>query len=137
MAKKVEKPYAGGTMTEAAFFGMMRSALRRVRWAPKYKALTNAKKYVTMKHDDGTPVLLKSGRNKGKPKTVALYKCADCGKDFRGKDVEVDHIVPCGSLKCWDDLVGFAKRLYCEIDGFRILCKPCHLIRTNKERKKK
>jgi len=109
--KLVERTRAGKTMTEAAFFGMIRSSLRRTRWRPKYEALTNAKKYVTLYNEDGTEVLLKSGKNKGKPKVVPLYTCADCKEDFRGKDVEVDHIIPCGSLKVWEDLVGFAQRL--------------------------
>jgi len=137
MAKRklVERTRAGKTMTEAAFFGMMRSALRRVRWKPKYEALTNAKKYVTLYNEDGTEVLLKSGKNKGKPKVVPLYTCADCREDFRGKDVQVDHMVPCGSLKCWDDLVSFAQRLYCEADKLRVLCLGCHQKISNKENK--
>jgi len=120
MAKrKIPRPYAGGSMTEAAFFGMIRSALRRVRWTPKYEALNKAKRELKPK--------------KGNQKYE--YQCADCKKWFKGKEVQVDHIIPCGSLKGWDDLVCFAQRLYCEVELLQVLCKKCHQEVTNKERK--
>jgi hypothetical protein len=27
--------------------------------------------------------------------------------------------------------------LFCEADGFQLLCKPCHQLKTNEERRKK
>ena len=45
----------------------------------------------------------------------------------------MDHIVPCGSLKSYDDLAGFAERMFCEAMG-SALCKECHQDKTNAER---
>lgn len=53
------------------------------------------------------------------------------------KEVEVDHIVPCGTLKCVEDLPGFVTRLFCEADGFQVLCKAnCHSKKTRKRHAK-
>lgn len=58
------------------------------------------------------------------------YKCASCRKWHQGKDVAVDHIVPAGTLKTYDDLPGFVERLFCEADGLQIQCKACHKTKT-------
>ena len=65
------------------------------------------------------------------------YTCADCNEWFKTKEVEVDHIVPAGSLKDYSDLAGFCERLFCEADNLRVLCKPCHKKRTDEERENK
>jgi len=57
------------------------------------------------------------------------YMCQACKGWRPAKQVEVDHIVPCGSLKRFDDLVGFTERLFCESDGLRVLCERCHALR--------
>ncbi len=116
--KLVERPYANGKMTKAAFFGMIRSALRRVKWTPKYEALADAKRKLKLK--------------KGNQRFE--YKCNICKKWFKGSEVQVDHIIPCGSLKDWEDLVGFAKKLYCDAELLQVVCKPCHQKITNEER---
>lgn len=108
----VEKTRCGGTLTEAAFWGFLRSGLRAKyqKWGPRFAALLNARsKY--------------EGRN---PRQRWQFECAICKNQFAQKEVEVDHITPCGSLRGWDDLVGFTQRLFCEIDGLRVLCKSCH-----------
>jgi len=65
------------------------------------------------------------------------YRCSCCKKWFKDKDISVDHIVPAGSLKNYDDLPGFVERLFCEEDNLQILCKDkCHQAKTNKERGK-
>lgn len=51
--------------------------------------------------------------------------------------VEKDHIVPCGSLKSYEDLPGFVERLFAPVTGYRILCKPCHKIITKEARANK
>jgi hypothetical protein len=38
----------------------------------------------------------------------------------------VDHIVDVGSLKSFEDLGEWTKRLFCETDGLRVLCTACH-----------
>ena len=114
MGRRVPRTRNGEQWTEARFFGFLRSSLRSAfqKWGPKHEAKRQAK------------VAYNS------------YKCAACGEAFASKEVEVDHIVPAGSLKTFDDLPGFAERMFCEVDGFQVLCKECHQAKTNKERKR-
>ncbi len=57
---------------------------------------------------------------------------------FAEKEIQIDHILPAGSLKDYKDLTRFLKRLTPESEkAYQILCKNCHQIKTNKERKKK
>ena len=111
-----------GTMTESAYWGMVRSGLRRTFrwWKPLMKAKEGAKRVYT-------------GDNK---RQKWEYQCNQCKQWFKGSEVEVDHIIPAGSLKSGKDLEGFLERLTPE-DGYQVLCKPHHIIKTNNERKKK
>ena len=115
MGKRVERTRAGGTWTEARYFGFIRNALRSA--FQKYPVKHAAKRAAYTLTDNG-------GR----------YRCASCDGLFKGTETHVDHIVPCGSLKTFDDLPGFVERMYCEVDGFQVLCKPCHQEKTNAER---
>jgi hypothetical protein len=54
-----------------------------------------------------------------------------CKGWFPQKEVEVDHIVPVGSLLSFEDIGGFVERLLCELDGFVVLCKQCHKVKTH------
>ncbi|HEY8361785.1 MAG TPA: HNH endonuclease signature motif containing protein [Tissierellaceae bacterium] len=129
MAKKAKKkPRKGvkrtrnlGTLTESEYFSKIRSSLRRAfrYWLPAMEALKLASRpYV--------------GPNKLQKKE---YQCAECKKWFKQTEVEVDHIIPVGSLKSYDDIVPFLKRLTPEdVSCFAVMCKPCHQIKTNKEK---
>ena len=64
-------------------------------------------------------------------------QCAECKQWFKKTQMDKDHIVPCGSLLKYDDLPGFVERMFVGVDDYRILCKPCHTVITNKSRKKK
>ena len=112
MGRTVEKTRNSNTWSEARYFGFIRSTLRAgfTRWGPKHEAKKKAKV------------------------AYNAYECASCGETFTNKEVEVDHIVPAGSLKSFDDLPQFVERLFCEADGFQLLCKPCHQDKTNAER---
>lgn len=76
-----------------------------------------------------------------------LYKCAGCGevvptsivttlkngKVKRVKNVLVDHIipiVPTTGFDSWDNVID---RLFCDVDGFQVLCKACHDAKTLEE----
>ena len=111
MGKRVQRTRNGGQWTEARYFGFIRSALRSAfqKWGPKHEAKKLAKK----------------GHNQ--------YECCACNRIFGNKDVEVDHIVPCGSLKSFEDLPDFVERMFCEAVGFQVLCKECHQYKTNNE----
>ena len=116
------KPRGGGTLTEAQYWSKVRSALRKAFrwWPPAIEALEKAKR-----------------NSKSKNKRLKYeYQCSDCKKWFPRKDVEIDHTIPVGSLKCDEDLVGWLKRLTPETsDAYTIKCLACHRIKTNNERK--
>ena len=115
MGRKVERTRNGGTWTEARYFGFIRSALRSAfqKWGPKHTAKKEAKV------------------------AYNTYVCAHCDGWFGSSQVEVDHIEPAGSLKCYDDLPGFVERMFCEADGFQVLCRDCHQTKTNSEREER
>lgn len=117
--KLTEKPYNNGTMTRAAFFALIRSGLRQKSrwWKPLQQAKINARR---------------PSKNKNK-RLKWEFKCAECKKWFPDKETVVDHIIPCGELNSFEDLPKFAERLFCEIEGFQILCRPCHKIKTLQE----
>lgn len=117
------KTRASGTMTEAAFWSFIRSGLRqKSRW---WKPLSDCKL-------QGKTVY--QGPNK---KQKFQYQCNECKGWFAEKNIEIDHIIPAGSLNCKEDLPGFVERLFCEVDGLQILCSSCHDVKTKQEKLKK
>ena len=115
MGRRVERTRNSGKWTEARYFSFIRSALRSAfrKWGPKHEAKQAAKV------------------------AYNTYKCAVCDGWFGTKEVEVDHIVPAGSLRTFDDLPGFVERMFCEVEGFQVLCKECHQAKTNLEKAKR
>lgn len=99
----------------ARFWGFVRSKLRAgwVNWPPRYDALAAAKR-------NAEP----GQRHKFE------YQCAICKCWHKQKDVEVDHIIPIGSLKSLEELPVFVDRLFAPADKLRVVCKPCHLRLT-------
>jgi hypothetical protein len=129
MAKKVVKkatvlkPRNGGTMTEAQFFGRIRALLRNGfrYWKPMQLALKAASR---------------PSQNANK-RLRNEYMCNACKNWFPRANVEIDHIIECGSLKTYQDIVPFIQRLTPEnINAFQILCKPCHMAKTIKNKTK-
>lgn len=120
--QRVPRTRAGLTMTEAQFWGFIRSNLRLMsrKWAPR-------------KH-----VLLACRRpNQSDNKRLKFeHQCSECLQWFPQKNVEVDHVIPTGSLLSFEDLPGFVERLLCEADGFVVLCEQCHRTKTNSSREK-
>lgn len=103
------------TMTESGFWSWIRSALRTksMQWKP----ISEIKKLNRRPYN---------GSNK---RQKWEYKCSCCKQYYSSKEIEVDHIEACGSFN--KDTAGeFIKRLFCEIDGLQILCKPCHKNKT-------
>ena len=122
--KKIRVPRTRNhfTMTEAAFWSWLRSALRQKSrwWKPVAEAKLRARK----------PYKGKNKRQKWE------YQCAHCKNHFKADEVSVDHIVPAGTLRTYADLPGFVERLFCEVDGLQVLCNPCHNEKTKKEKTK-
>lgn len=113
---RVVKTRNHGTFTEAAFFGWIKNSLRsRSRyWKPIGACKLAARRAY-------------KGANK---RQKFEYQCNECKNYFPDKQISVDHIVPVGSLKCFNDLPGVVERLFCEIDGLQCLCTSCHTIKS-------
>jgi 5-methylcytosine-specific restriction endonuclease McrA len=120
---KAVKVRNAGTMTESAFWSFIRSTLRqKSRW---WKPITECK--------------LKAKRiYKGPNKRQKFeYQCKACKKWFPEKQINVDHIIPAGSLNCAQDLPGFVERLFCEQDNLQCLCTTCHDEKTKTDKHEK
>jgi hypothetical protein len=116
MTKKkynIDRPFAGGTMSSAKYWSLIRSALRQAfRYWP--------------------PMLAAKKANRTKDR-VYQYHCEACLGIFKEKEIQIDHIEPLGSLKCEADLLPFIRRLSAET-GYQILCKACHKTKTAAEK---
>ena len=114
------KPRNAGTMTESAFWSFIRSALRqKSRW---WKPITQCKMKARRSYE---------GPNK---RQRFEYQCAQCLNFFPEKKINVDHIIPAGTLRCADDLPGFVERLFCEEDNLQVLCEDCHDVKTKNDK---
>lgn len=118
MAERGVKTRNNLRWTEARYFSFIRSALRSAftRWPVKFDVMNKNRRTV-----------------EGKRHRYE-YQCAECGEWFQAKEVQVDHIEPCGSLKTFEDLPKFTSTLFCEEDNLQVICKPCHKIKTAEER---
>jgi len=98
--------------TESRYWNFIRGVLRSgfKRYPNKYKALASSK------------------RGRGE------YECNSCKGVFKAKEVSVDHISPCGSIKSYEDVATFAETLFCSPDNLQVLCKECHYNKTMKDR---
>ncbi len=99
--------------------GWLTSVLRRAsfRWGPRSEAMRRAR--------------IERG----------LYKCAMCKDNFKNKEIIIDHIDPVVSIEGFKFLEDgktpdwnvFITRLFCDVDGFQILCKTCSDAKTSIE----
>jgi hypothetical protein len=107
-------------MTEYEYLNFIRATLRRAFrfWIPLRVALKAAER----------PSQSANKRLKYE------YHCNDCGGWFPRKEVEVDHVLPCGTFTRLEDVVQFIRNLTPENPGlFQVLCKRCHRAKTNYE----
>ncbi len=132
--KKEGKVFDHGTKTRAGFFGLLRSDMRR-RWMySKVRAAVLKEASVSTKTtlcSECQQIVLKTVVKTNKDGTLFIKKGWHPPlliKPFttRRSNVDVDHIVPAGTLRCYEDINGFYERLWCPIEGLRVLCKPCH-----------
>lgn len=118
---KANKTRNAKSMTESAFWGFLRSGLRRQFrfWKPMLEAKAAVRRpYV--------------GPNKRQKYEL---QCNHCKKWFIEKNTQIDHIIPVGTLLCWEDVVPFLQKLIPEDSkSFQVLCLECHIKKTNKER---
>ena len=117
---RVPKTRNACTMTESAFWSFIRSALRqKSRW---WKPITECKMKARRAY---------KGSNK---RQKYEYQCNECKGWFAEKQINVDHIIPAGSLNCAQDLPGFVERLFCEQENLQVLCTSCHDKKTKLEK---
>jgi 5-methylcytosine-specific restriction endonuclease McrA len=120
---RVEKTRNAGTLTESAFWSFIRSGLRQKSrwWKPISECKLNAKRPY-----------------KGPLKRQKFeYQCNKCKNWFPEKQINVDHILPAGTLTCAQDLPGFVERLFCEQNNLQVLCESCHNVKTQLEKQSK
>lgn len=113
---RVARTRAGETWSESQFWQFLRSGLRQMsrRWPPLVRL-------IWLEH-----------RRPNESSNLRLkweHQCSLCSGWFKRAGMQADHIVPCGTLKTWEDLPVFTRRLLCEVGGLRILCEKCHLAR--------
>lgn len=111
-----------GTETDSMHMGKIRAGLRNIsRW---WKPFQVALRMASEKWNVG-----------GKIRT--LYRCCKCERRLVRQSVEVNHIIPVGSLRSYADLPGFCERLFVEdISLLEVVCKECHAEITKEQRKK-
>jgi hypothetical protein len=125
----LDRPFNNGQWTLARFRGFVISALRRAAWPPKHQAIARA--------------FVGDGVNPATGKKCKLHKCEQCSYIGPKSHFHADHkkeVVPIE--KDWSEEYTFlgydwndvVRRLYCEADGFDILCIKCHAEVTDRER---
>lgn len=114
------KNKCGGQWTTARYWSFISSGLRRMwmKYPVKQEALKASRRPF-------------EGADK---RTKWEYRCVDCNTWFKGKDIQVDHIEPVGSLRDYADLPRAVKNLFCELDNLQVLCKECHQNKTLSEK---
>jgi len=119
-ALRVVKNRNAGTMSESAFWSFIRSGLRqKSRW---WKPITECK--LSARRPYTGPL----------KRQKFEYQCNSCKKWYPEKKINVDHIVPAGTLTCANDLPAFVERLFCEQENLQVLCQDCHNEKTQKEK---
>lgn len=121
--------------TEAAFFGKIRSMLRK-QWSysqPYKDAIKKAKKPYMGIGRRKFSIECECCGNK-----YAIGERVDIGKTKQGKiktalAYVVHHKEEAGKLNCFDDLSGFAERLFCAPKFLQVLCYFCHQTEHKKE----
>ena len=99
---------------------VLRMATRKT---PGYhKALARTKYVIYPLKKDGTPA----------DKYENRWTCEQCSvSDLKKADIELDHTVPIALAESLEDWVD---RLFCDESSYQILCKPCHKVKSSKDK---
>jgi hypothetical protein len=104
--------------SESSFWNWMRGALRR-SWSRHPIKLAYIHKY-----------RIRAGIGRGGKEVFAL-RCCLCNEMHPQSQIEIDHIIPAGSLRSEEDLCGWIKRLLVvSFEDIRPVCIPCHRIHS-------
>jgi 5-methylcytosine-specific restriction endonuclease McrA len=60
--------------------------------------------------------------------------CEMCLDVFTGKELQVDHMIPAGSLNNENDIKGFIQRIACNPEDMRLVCSNCNHVLAYAER---
>jgi len=105
--------------TQPAFFSWLRGQLRR-----SWSHYPIAKKFKDSK--------CRPNRAGGRAKFVG--DCSQCGATMAKSRLQIDHIIPAGSIVSWETAGLFLKSLFTTSNNMRLVCKPCHHTITQMER---
>ncbi len=122
-------PRNSGKWTEARFRSFIRGGLRSIsmRWPPKNEVKKDARVQ--------RGVYLCAGY-KTKAHEVSASLPPKAGNKRRINNAVVDHRSPVvDPIDGWISWDMFIMRLFCEEDGFQLLCHECHKHKTSDERK--
>ena len=106
----------------------VRSAIRRIfsRSPHIIEKLNKARRERPWYKQDGTMAK--------KPRVEFL--CSSCDEWFMKKDIQVDHEIPViDPVRGFEDWNTFVDRLFCDPDNLNVLCKTCHKVKTDAEKK--
>lgn len=54
------------------------------------------------------------------------YFCEICGVIGPKRNYQLDHKIPVIPLEGFDNFDNYIDRLYCDVDGYQLICIPCH-----------
>ena len=116
---KTPKPFNSGKWTVARKRSFVMSALRKAQWPVKYEALK----------------LSRCGKmiNPATGKPCNAHLCPICNERHIEANMAIDHIEPIIPITGHDSYDNIIDRLLCELDGFQVICKPCHKLKTDIE----
>jgi len=68
-------------------------------------------------------------------KSRGIYTCNICKTDMKNGEFVADHKEPVVPFEGWDgrDWTSYINRMFVGQDGFQIICKSCHDIKTDSE----
>ena len=111
MPSEIWKAYPHIWKNKVAFFTWLRGCLRRCWNKSPLKIEVLKNKRIRM--------------DNGKGRIVWGAVCSMCGGSFPQNQIQVDHVVPAGSLQDVSDIEGFVTRLLMS-DDLRLVCKGCN-----------
>ncbi|MCK5609985.1 hypothetical protein KAR91_49385 [Candidatus Pacearchaeota archaeon] len=140
MGKKAEiHPVYG--ISEAAFFGKFRSAIRKEwRNSQMYK---DALKRAKVDYHGPIPRRKKSmkveccGAEYALNQRVFTGKIKKNGEESTVPAYQVDHKVDAGSCRTFSEIGIFAEKMNCPPEGLQVFCYWCHSKKTKENKKKK
>jgi 5-methylcytosine-specific restriction endonuclease McrA len=66
------------------------------------------------------------------------WRCAECGKVCGRTEREVDHVIARGPRpKTLKEFEPYVRATLCSRENLRVLCKPCHKVKTAADGKKR